>query len=210
MITLVTGPAKRRFSAHKDVLCTVPFFQSCLEASFLDAHTSSIELPDDDADAVGAMVSFLYSGEYFPRIQRTQDMRTLEALPHGQHHQRRIHVHVHTLAEKYAITGLRDLAFRKIFLIDPGALDFLDFLRQVYTITPPTSKLRYANRMEEYWVLGLHERLRGMRVLYPEELGHLLGEYPEFTRDLVWSLSSAVDCVLGTTADGAGTGNKWS
>lgn len=215
MITLLAGSTKRRFWAHKDVLCTVPFFRSCLEASFLDTHTNIIELPEDDPDAVGAMVSFLYSEEYFPRINRTQGTRALETLPTGQHHSRTMHIHVHALAEKYAITALRDLAFRKIFLIDASDLDFLHFLREVYTVTPPTSKLRYANRMEEYWVLGLHERLKEMRAAFPLELHHFLLDYPEFTQDLVWSLSFAVDCALGATSTTvergwATTGNRLS
>jgi len=214
MITLLAGATKRRFWAHKDALCTVPFFRTCLEASFLDTHTNIIELPEDDPDAVGAMVSFLYSEEYFPRIVRTHGARGLEALPAGQHHSRSVHIHVHALAERYAITGLRDLAFRKIFLIDASELDFLFFLQEVYTVTPPTSKLRYANRMEEYWVLGLHERLKEMRAQYPQELNHFLTTYPEFTQDLIWSLSYAVDCALGTrdatVEQGWGTGNRLS
>ncbi|KAF8437750.1 hypothetical protein BGX38DRAFT_923521 [Terfezia claveryi] len=214
MITLLAGPTKRRFWAHKDVLCTVPFFRSCLEASFLDTHTNVIELPEDDPDAVGAMVSFLYSEEYFPRIMRTHGARALEVLPAGQQHSRSVHIYVHALAEKYAIAGLRELSFRKIFLIDASDLDFLQFLREVYIVTPPTSKLRYANRMEEYWVLGLHERLKEMRAQHPQELNQFLIACPEFTLDLVWSLSYAVDCALGATGfiveRDLGTGNRLS
>ena len=207
MITLLAGPTKRRFWAHKDILCTVPFFRACLDASFLETHTNIIELPEDDPDAVGSMVSYLYSEEYFPRIIRIHGARALEAPPLGQHHSRSIHIHVHVLSEKYDIPGLRDLAFRKIFLIDASDLDFLEFLREVYTVTQPTSKLRYANRMEEYWALGLHERIKEMRATYPQELNRFLSDCPEFARDLVWSLSFAVDCALG--AVGANMDRGW-
>ncbi|KAF8469488.1 hypothetical protein BDZ91DRAFT_847413 [Kalaharituber pfeilii] len=207
MITLLAGPTRRRFWAHKDVLCTVPFFRDCLKTSFLDTHTNIIELPDDDPDAVGSMVSFLYSEEYFPRIVRVHGVRALEALPPNQHHSRRLHIHVHAISEKYAIPTLRDLAFRKVFLIDASDLDFLEFLQEVYTVTAPTSKLRYANRMEEYWVLGLHERIKEMRATYPEDLDNFLQECPAFTRDLIWSLSFAVDCALG--AVGANMDSGW-
>ncbi|KAI5799122.1 hypothetical protein DFH27DRAFT_611510 [Peziza echinospora] len=196
MITLLAGTSQRRYWAHKDVLCTVPFFRECLETSFLETHTNIIELPDDDPEAIGSMVSFLYSEEYFPRIVRMHGNRALEPLPDGHEHTRSLHVQVHTTAEKYNIPNLRDLAFRKVFLIDAVDMEFLNFLREVYTLTPPTSKLRYCNRMEEYWVFGLHERMKEMKNGYEDELNAFLQDFPEFTRDLIWSLSFAVDCAF--------------
>lgn len=200
MITLIAGPAKKRFWAHKDVLCNVPFFRQCLDASFLDTHHNVLELPDDDPDAVGAMVSFLYQDEYTPRIVRSvTGARSLEPLPSGQPHTRSMHIHVHMLSEKYTIAALRELAFRKIFLINAPDEAFLDFLREVYALTPQDSKLRYCNRLEEYWVFGLHEKVKEMRASCPGLLDDFLEECPEFTRDLVLCLSFAVDSAFAAS-----------
>ena len=110
------------------------------------------------------------------------------------------------------IPTLRELAFRKVFLIDAVDVGFLDFLREVYTVTQPTSKLRYANRMEEYWVFGLHERIKEMKTTCPQELEAFLKECPGFAIDLVWSLTLAVDCALDAAGNRSdrGWGNRLS
>ena len=66
LAALVVGPKKEptTYHVHMSLLTDIsPFFAATLKGGFLEARTSTIQLLDDDPDAVKAFVQWLYTGE---------------------------------------------------------------------------------------------------------------------------------------------------
>lgn len=117
-----------------------PYFQNIFAAS----PTRSVALPDEDIDAIGCFLQYLYTGEYFPRIiknangeehlekestdtsdERDQDGNSL--LKHAK---------VYTLAQKLGVEELKHLSHAKIHRINSTAKGELAYARYVYGNTP--------------------------------------------------------------------------
>lgn len=64
MITLYIGQDRVKYHAHEDTLCQLPFFQAALQGQFKEAETKTIDMPEDDPDAVAALLEWLYTGKY--------------------------------------------------------------------------------------------------------------------------------------------------
>ncbi len=97
-----------------------------------------IELPDEDNDAVGSFLEFLYTGEYFPRkVPGQRVLETHPSLPEvddsGEHLLR--HARIFTLAEKFGMELLKKLAASKIHCINSTARGEIAYARYVYANT---------------------------------------------------------------------------
>lgn len=141
IITLLVGPPEQEITvtAHQMFLSRSPYFQNIFSASL----TRTVPLPDEDIDAVGCFLQFLYTEEYFPRIIKS---------PNGEEHlEKEIsgssndvdedgncllkHARVYTLAEKLGVSELKYLAHAKIHRINSTAKGELAYARYVYANT---------------------------------------------------------------------------
>jgi hypothetical protein len=152
IITLQVGtpPAETILSAHLALLQTSPWFaESCASYS---ASTPIAErliiLPDEDLEAVGAFLEFLYTNEYTPRLVpsssgKPEDM-VLEGagnadIDEGGDHLLK-HARVYTLAEKLQLPDLKHLAHSKIHRINSTAKGELRYAMFVYQNTSREDK----------------------------------------------------------------------
>ena len=142
VVTLLVGPPEREavVTAHQMFLSRSPYFHNIFSTS----PTQTVQLPNEDLDAVGCFLQFLYTGEYFPRIIKN---------PHGEEHLEKEtsgssneidedgncllkHAKVYTLAEKLGVSELKHLAHAKIHRINSTAKGELAYARYVYANTP--------------------------------------------------------------------------
>ena len=76
-VTLLVGKDKTVLRAHKDLLCVKSkFFEGCLEGNFSEAGHRIVSLPDDEIDAVGTFLIWVYFGicDFDPRILSINNM----------------------------------------------------------------------------------------------------------------------------------------
>ena len=94
-------------------------------------HQRRIHLPDEDVDAVGHFVQFLYRGDYAIPESHTPDLSDADKSEENMLR----HARIYTLAEKLGLPELKNLAHGKIHKIKgtPGAE--LAYARYVYTHT---------------------------------------------------------------------------
>lgn len=68
IVTLAVGPEGRLFAAHEDVLCQSLFFQQAMRTAFDNNDSKRISLPNEEPDAMSAVLEYLYKGDYYPRL----------------------------------------------------------------------------------------------------------------------------------------------
>ncbi|KAI9723905.1 MAG: hypothetical protein M1828_004024 [Chrysothrix sp. TS-e1954] len=104
----------REWFLHKIVLVAAPFFANALGGQFKrsgqEAKTSVIDLPDDDPDAVEAMLSYLYNGRFedVPLVNRRSDGRSSPSDNFT------FYVTLYLLADKYSLNMLKSDITRSI------------------------------------------------------------------------------------------------
>lgn len=62
MATLYVGEDRIRYYAHEDTLCQLPFFRAALQGNFKEAQEKTINMPEDDPEAVSCLIEWLYTG----------------------------------------------------------------------------------------------------------------------------------------------------
>lgn len=113
MITLYVGDNRTRYYAYEDVLCKLPFFQAALHGSFQEAQEKTISMPEDDPEAVAALIKWLDCGTYEFDDSRLQNS-TMRAREVPKKQARELlkclfHLEVLVVASKY---GSQDLLAR--------------------------------------------------------------------------------------------------
>ena len=101
-ITVGKGPSQTLLRAHQALLCQSPYFAGVC-ALFQEDEVMRVELPEDDMDAIGCFLQYIYTGEYFPR--KLLEARALEHDPNAPAaddtgEQLLKHARIYTLAEK--------------------------------------------------------------------------------------------------------------
>lgn len=150
-----------------------------------------IELPDEDNDAVGSFLEFLYTGEYFPRkVPGQRLLETHPSLPEvddsGEHLLR--HARIYTLAEKFGMELLKKLAASKIHCINSTAKGEIAYARYVYAHTDREDTSVRAP-IASFWAARSH----ALRAEAEDEFKSLCLEYPEFGYEV---LSKLLPCLL--------------
>lgn len=109
---MLVGLSQRRYTAHKDILNNVDFFVTYFSGRSQEDLTGEIELPEDDPYAFGEMLQFLYYGSIKLRVPnnrfsiglaKEEKMKVLDEKVEKV-------VSVYTLARKYAVESLENLA----------------------------------------------------------------------------------------------------
>lgn len=186
VITLLVGPPEREtpITAHQMFLSRSPYFQNILSTS----PTQTIQLPNEDLGAVGCLLQFLYTGEYFPRIIKN---------PNGEEHLEKEtsgssneidedgncllkHAKVYTLAEKLGVSELKHLAHAKIHRINSTAKGELAYARYVYANTP-REDTTIRNPIASFWAHRSHI----LRHEAEDEFRRMVLEFPQFAYDIL-------------------------
>lgn len=146
-----------------------------------------IELPQDDMDAVGCFLEYLYTGDYFPK--KVPGQRTLETDPSipkvdETGDQLLKHARVYTLAEKFQVPNLRTLASSKIHCVNSTAKGEIAYARYVYAYTSEADSTVRAP-VANFWANRSHT----LRAEAEPEFKALCLEYPQFGYDVLSKLS---------------------
>lgn len=62
VVTLYVGEDRIKYYVHEDTLCRLPFFRAALQGNFKEAQEKTINMPEDDPEAVSCLIEWLYTG----------------------------------------------------------------------------------------------------------------------------------------------------
>lgn len=184
MITLNIGPDHVEFHAHEDTLCKLPFFQAALKGSFRESLAKSIDMPEDTAETVSALIEYLYTANY----TYTYDSSTAE--PHGRPApnlaEGRYHIGVFVTAAKYDCGGLVAMAMGNFEALLPqlSSVDTLRLWKHAYGEGPDlqTWRTHFERCHEGKWVATwVSELFKNHR----QEMEEMIAELPELAADLM-------------------------
>ncbi|KAK1242353.1 hypothetical protein MKX07_000339 [Trichoderma sp. CBMAI-0711] len=184
VVTLMVGKEEPTLlQAHQAFLVRSPYFEDICSKFAEDGSPRHIELPDEDFDAVGCFLEFLYTGEYFPR--KIAGQRTLEHDPSippidDSGIQLLKHAKIYTLAQKWGVAALQTLAANKIHCINSTVKGEIEYARYVYANTAPddtTIRAPVAN----FWATRSHT----LRSEAEDEFKALCLEFPQFGFDIL-------------------------
>ncbi|MCJ1478149.1 hypothetical protein MMC13_006825 [Lambiella insularis] len=174
------GEDQTLLTAHQALLVKSPFFADAVSQFSAEATTRRIEFANEDLDAVGCFLQYLYTGEYFPK--KVGD--ALEADPAqdagDDGDQLLKHARVYTLAEKLGVTELKSLAHSKVHRVNSTARGELAYARFVYANTPRTDTT-IRKPIASFW----GQRSHVLRHEAEDDFRKLCLEYPEFGFDVL-------------------------
>ncbi|KAK4178143.1 hypothetical protein QBC36DRAFT_344862 [Triangularia setosa] len=150
-------------------LMVSPYFADRMADFAGDGSPRQIELPNEDLDAMGCFLEFLYTGDYFPK--KIAGQRNLEKdvfIPDLLKHAK-----VYTLADKFGLNNLKSLASSKIHCVNSTAKGEIAYVRYVYEYTAKddTSTASHTLRAEA-----------------EDEFRNLCLEFPQFSYDVLTSV----------------------
>ncbi|KAB2576805.1 hypothetical protein BFW01_g7821 [Lasiodiplodia theobromae] len=147
IIELVVGRGDNQtlLTVHQALLTKSPFFEEqCARFTDGDTHRR-IELADEDLDAMGSLLEYLYHNEYFPkRLSADRDSKlepdpTVSG-PDVEGVQLLKHARIYTLAEKFGLPDLQSLAHSKIHRTESTPKGEIVYARYVYANTSPEDR----------------------------------------------------------------------
>ncbi|KAI6783948.1 uncharacterized protein J7T54_001824 [Emericellopsis cladophorae] len=185
VIRLVVGPpdSLSSLTAHQTLLTQSPYFAEVCKNFVDDGSPRQIELPDENIEAVGSFLEFLYTGEYFPKkVPGTRKLDTDPAAPSVDDTGDQLlkHARIYTLAEKYGVTGLKTLASSKIHCVNSTARGEIAYARYVYQHTRKDDTTVRAP-IASFWATRSHT----LRSEAETEFKALCLEFPEFGYDVL-------------------------
>lgn len=148
------------------------------------AQERRIDLVDEDLDAVGCFLEFLYTGDYFPRKTATNP-RELERDPgtpkvDTSGDQLLKHARVYTLAETLNLPTLKSLASSKIHCVNSTAKGEIAYARYVYAHTAANDTTIRAP-VANFWATRSHT----LRSEAEDEFRQMCLEFPQFGYDVL-------------------------
>jgi len=181
IVTLYVGAEKTAYHVHEKLLFDVsPVFKAGFSGAFAESSTRSMNLSDDDVDAVGRMLQWLY----------TRQLRLSDAILEATSNDCCWELaRLNTLADKYDIVALKNIIVDKLFKLYSVAESFSDaeppklsVVAYIYNNTARTSAFRKI--MVAWYTWGTcmtfyHELTAGQR----------LAQVPEFAADLAVSFA---------------------
>ncbi|KAI1265202.1 hypothetical protein F5Y18DRAFT_417321 [Xylariaceae sp. FL1019] len=185
VVTLVVGSAENEtvLTAHQALLTQSPFFSDACAAFADDGSPRQIDLQAEEIDAVGCFLEYLYTGDYFPR--KLPGQRVLEADPtvpsvDETGDQLLKHARVYTIAEKFGIDKLKNLASSKIHCVNSTAKGEITYARYIYAYTSKDDTAVRAP-VANFWATRSHT----LRAEAEDEFRNLCLEYPQFGYDVL-------------------------
>ncbi|KAK2761427.1 BTB/POZ domain-containing protein [Colletotrichum kahawae] len=129
------------YAVHHAIVCPrSEFFAAACRNAFREDAEGRISLPDNEPAIVDMMVQYFYRLDYRqpPEPEDDPSVTDQKQKSNQKAHSLLLHAKVYTLAEKYAIGGLKDLALSKFKTAAAQAWDTVDFLNaatEAYTST---------------------------------------------------------------------------
>jgi hypothetical protein len=158
-----------------------------------------IELSNEDTEAVGGFLEFLYTGEYFPK--RVAGQRLLEqdpSIPEVDNTGEQLlkHARIYTIAEKFGVEKLKNLASSKIHCVNSTAVGEIAYARYVYAFTREDDQTIRAP-VANFWAMRSHT----LRAEAEKEFKAMCLEFPQFGYDVL----SKSSCTFHTPRVSANT-----
>jgi len=179
-----SGESKTTYSAHEAVMLKSPEFAKQVEG-FAPGGPRQISFPDCDVDAMGSVIEFLYTGEYFPKKTSGARDAPLEKdprqpVPDNDGAGLLVHARVYTLAERLGLPALKSLAHSKIHRTTATAKGELAYARFVYKESnPEDSTIR--KPVAAFWAT----RSYSLRHDAEPEFKAMCLEFPQFSYDVL-------------------------
>lgn len=147
IFTIVVGPQRKIYTAHRAVLLQCRFFKAACGGPFKEAITRRLVFREDDPGLFHHVLEHLYYGDYGSKLRGSGAKATINNHPVDAQIRMtecREHARIYCLADKYSMIGLRKLAIKKLRLLAPlPAESLLDIAKDVYpSLGPYDSDLR--------------------------------------------------------------------
>ncbi|KAL4749362.1 hypothetical protein BDW72DRAFT_204816 [Aspergillus terricola var. indicus] len=174
IVELIVGSSDKKtaMTAHQALLLESPLLSDYVKA--LDDGPRCIELPDDDVEAFGYFLQYLYTRDYSPSETGAAD----GADDSGE--QLLKHARVYTLAEKLGIPTLKSLAHSKIHRINSTSRGELEYARYVYAHTK-SNDVTIRKPVSSFWGMRSHV----LRHEAGEKFRQLCLDVPQFCFDVL-------------------------
>jgi len=130
MVTLYVGTKRKKFIAHKKLICCVDFFDKAFNGPFKEGQEGLMYLPEDSSGAISLFLDWLYRG-VLPSRSSDEYLENLYNL--------------YFCAAKLNIVNLKDMAMDKIqdVFYDLDKRIDLDLVARIYKNTSDFCGLRY-------------------------------------------------------------------
>ncbi|PSS28387.1 hypothetical protein M430DRAFT_92526 [Amorphotheca resinae ATCC 22711] len=177
------GPEQALLTAHQALLTQSPWFADACAKFSDEVSERRIDLVDEDLDAVGCFLEFLYTGDYFPRkIAGTRDLEHDATTPLVDETGDQLlkHARVYTLGETLGLPALKTLASSKIHCVNSTAKGEIAYARYVYAHTHKDDAAIRAP-VANFWATRSHT----LRAEAEDEFRQLCLEFPQFGYDVL-------------------------
>ena len=218
-IAVGSGALATTLAAHEAILIKSPWFKEQVATlsgkvrcstrisygALLTLHQRNIDLPEDDLDAVGSVLEYLYNGEYFPKRLSSNKDSALEhdptvPSPDNEGVALLRHARVYTLAEKFGLPALKSLAHAKIHRTNSTARGEIAYARYVYKETGPEDTT-IRKPVAAFWATRSHV----LRHEAEAEFRSMCLEFPQFGFDVLSLVLDQKERGRGGTEGVAGT-----
>lgn len=178
-----SGDDRTTLHAHEALLLKSPWFAE--QISQFAPGNRGIDLANEDVDATGSVLEWLYNGEYFPRRTSLSKDSALESDPtlpapddSGVGLLR--HARIYTLASKFQLPALRSLAHSKIHRTASTAKGEIAYARYVYNYTSSEDRT-IRGPVAAFWATRSHV----LRHEAEDEFRAMCLEFPQFAFDVL-------------------------
>ncbi len=183
VISVLVGPDKKAYTLHKDLLCAhSPFFQKCLESSFLEKKQDQVELPEDSPEVFEHFINWIYRED----VIKPTDQASLE-----------LAIQTYVFADKLCMTTFKNRIMTRIRAYHETAGVHLDSLALWRSLDVP-DKLpleRFLFDMAGYDMLR-HRRKYFLRATGSAKRGDvdsIAEENGPLVADLLWTVLQAAN-----------------
>jgi len=184
IIELLVGQGEEQtvLTAHQALLVKSLFFEDACAQFSENASSRAIEMANENLDAVGCFLEFLYTGDYFPKkLPGQRDLERDPATPYVDETGDQLlkHARVYTLGEKLILPDLKSLASSKIHCVKSTVKGEIAYARYIYANTDKEDSIRAP--VANFWATRSHT----LRSEAEDEFRQMCLEFPQFGYDIL-------------------------
>ncbi|KAF2656862.1 hypothetical protein K491DRAFT_777584 [Lophiostoma macrostomum CBS 122681] len=199
-VVVGTGAERQTYSAHEAVLVRAPEFQRQIQ-EFAPGGPRKIVFADVDVDAMGSVIEYLYTGEYFPKKTSAARDAPLEKDPRQPSSDDEgtgllVHAKIYTLADRLQLPDLKSLAHSKIHRTASTAKGELAYARYVYKESNPEDTT-IRKPVAAFWAT----RSFSLRHDAEPEFKAMCLEFPQFSYDVLQLVLDQQEARRGRAGD---------
>ncbi|KAK8188244.1 uncharacterized protein BKA78DRAFT_254904 [Phyllosticta capitalensis] len=179
------GEAQTLLTAHQALLVKSPYFAEKLAQFGDSAGHRRVDLPNEDLDATGSLLEYLYHGDYFPkRLSDSKDSPIEDdpTVPEPDNEGLALlkHARIYSLANRFGLPELQSLAHSKIHRTKSVAKGEIAYARFVYSETSPDD-VTIRKPVAAFWATRSHV----LRHQAEAEFRAMCLEFPQFGFDVL-------------------------